>query len=141
MCINSNADLVSKERSKTDSLVLWKVIQHNNKIGLWRNTYAERKYVYNGKEQKFQIGVNVARSFDYSCSSRAHPGEFCCFTTRKSARRYQTCASGPGHISNKKIIKVYADRKDIIHAGYDSNVHVQAISVSKMEIRSLKHQR
>ncbi len=144
MCINNNKLLVEKERSKASPLVLWKVVRSSNKIGLWRRTYAERKADFVCpllKSKSFRIGVNAARP--YYQYGRAEPGEFCCLFTREAARLYRK--HGVHHGNALKIIKVYVERKDIVHVGTNyvgpGHKHINAIGVSKMEIKSLKHQR
>lgn len=136
MCIINYRKVLERERAKKSPLVLWKVIRRNNMIGVWCSTYAEHKKAYRGKTQEFYVGVNVAKPF-HGRYFNDSTGEFCCFTTRKSARLYRKYTVT--HLCNPKIIKVYADRADIVHAGKDGMK--RAISVSKFTIKSLNHRR
>ena len=138
MCIINDSEMLKKERAKTGQIQLWKVIRGSNRFGIWRDTCSRKK---------FQLGKNnIANDYESTVSLRVkqQPGQFHCCFTREAARYYKLfrdCAS-----QNMKIIKVYANRKDIVRAGVDKYACIfdgglAAISVSKMEIKSLEHQR
>ncbi len=129
MYIINNPVLLEKERAKKGRIQLWKVIAKNNTQGVWSFTSYGRK---------FRSGRNVARPYDDTLT-----GEFHCYFTRKAARRYILDIAGWLYKREQlKIIKVYADRQDIVTVGVnDGCLRMPAISVSKMEIKSLKHQR
>ncbi len=128
MCIVNDSEMLKKERAKTGRLMLWKVIKKDNRIGLWNSTF---------HDSKFCRGNNTAIIF-------TKPGQFHCFFTRKAARHYRQMRNGHpwGECFFKmKIIRVFVDRKNIVDAGLDENSLKPSISVSQMEIKSLKHQR
>ena len=132
---------------KNGKLKLWKVIRKDNKIGLWKDTGWHDVIDESGE---YHVNINVAEAFItgfvYS-ESMSNPGQFHCFFTRKEARmytnhRYSVCSMFLRVKSKRtKIIRVYADSSDVIRIGRDSSSGIPAISVSKMEIKSLKHQR
>ncbi len=139
MCIINDPVSLKKERAKTGQIQLWKVIRGSNKTGIWGNTCSR---------EKLRLGKNnIAKDYDAATSIDSfdkQPGQFHCCFTRKAARRYRSFRDCPS--LDMKIIKVYADRKDIVQTGVDKyagdfNGKLPAISVSKMEIKSLKHQR
>ena len=141
MCIVNDDNAVVKN----GQLKLWKVMRKDNHIGLWRNTgWCDNAY----RSKIYQLGVNIAKSFTTGyLRPVVNPGQFHCFFTRREARkytkrRYNIC---PMFLNVKsaltKIIHVYADSSDVIKIGIDDSTHIRAISVSKMEIKSLKHQR
>ena len=134
MCIvNDNNAVVKKGQLK-----LWKVIRKDDIIGIWGET--ERGNI---DCDKFVFGVNFAAKYSY------HEGAFHCFFTRKEARHYRKHhqeateywpANNP--MAKTKIIQVSANSSNVVSVGYDSiDKDVRAISVNKMEIKSLKHQR
>ena len=142
MCIINAPETVETECKKTGCRQLWKVINSANAIGIWGET---------SSLQTFHTGVNVPidyEIYDEDANETMTPGEFHCFFTRQDARVYKkfrtavyrryarTCS-----IKTLKIIKVYADCKDIVQIGSDRRSGLRVISVSKMEIKSLKHQR
>ena len=142
MCI-TNDDYVIVKNGR---LKLWKVIRRDNQIGLWKGTgWRDARYL----GVMYHRGINVARTFTlgYEGFITQHPGQFHCFFTRKEARRYTehryfTCTKFSEVKSKRtKIIRVYADSSDVIRVGRDESSDICAISVSKMEIKSLKHQR
>ncbi len=127
MCIsNSKRDLL-KEKSKKTLLTLWKVVRVSNFIGVWRTTYAD---------ERFMIGKNVAESF--LLYGEMVPGQFHCLFTRDDARNYKR---NMHTVYKFKIIKIHAIREDIVAVGIDDNQFCKCLSVSKMIIESLKHQR
>ena len=144
MCItNDDCAIV-----KTGRLKLWKVIRRDNQIGLWRNTGWRNITDVTGV---YLLGVNIAKSFKLTNNafsvSTYELGQFHCFFTRREARRYTkhryALCSMFSYIKSKrtKIIHAYADSSDVIRAGRDESSGIRAISVSKMTIKSLKHQR
>ena len=141
MCIvNDDCAVVKNGRLK-----LWKVMCKDNHIGLWRNT---GWHDVKDKSKTYQLGINIAESFTTGYELLVNnPGQFHCLFTRKEARRYTKLRYGccPMFLNKKskktKIIRVYADSSDVIKIGRDDNLDICAISVSKMEIISLKHQR
>ena len=128
MCINNDEHALLKEKSKKTPLILWKVVRVSDFIGAWHTTYSNKKFV---------VGKNVAESF--LLCGKVKPGQFHCFFTRDNARNYRKYDMHQIH--KFKIIKVYANREDIVAVGFDENCHRRSLSVSKMEIKSLKHQR
>ena len=105
------------------------MIAKNNTQGVWGFTY---------RSNKFCIGKHTALPFDKGQET----GKFHCFFTRKAARQYKRFLDGWRYTSKQlKIIKVYASRENIVNAGVEEGNSIPAISVSKMEIKSLKHQR
>ncbi len=129
MCIINSPVMLEKERAKTGLLVLWKVIRGSDRIGIWGNTV---------RNTRFQTGENVAEEHCVAFMKQL-PGQFHCCFTRKAARQYRQFRDCP--IFGLKIIKVYARREDIVQAGVDKFAHMPSISVSKLTIKSLKHQR
>ena len=121
--------MLKKERAKTGRLMLWKVICKDNKTGLWSETYNDRK---------FHVGNNRAAGFGWP---RFEKGQFHCFFTRDLARRYKRFRLQRGSDKNFKIIKVCANRTCIVRVGHDREFQNRSVSVSRMEIKSLKHQR
>ena len=127
---------------KNGELKLWKVVRKDNVIGLWGETNRG-----NVNDEAYLLGDNRSHRFVTMFSS-PRAGQFHCFFTRKSARCYrkahQRRATGwaaSDLMRFTKIIRVYADSSDVVAVGVDSNTKIPAISVSKMEIKSLKHQR
>ena len=131
MCIRNNNEKVAKLRQQMTILQLWKVVKRNDSIGIWVDTYKN-----NGL---FQTGENVAEDYVRCYEYSTQPGAFHCTFTRKAARRYMLYRAGAK--GRFKIIKVYARTANIVSAGKDECTNVDSISVSKMEIRSLQHQR
>ena len=132
MCIRNNESALLKEKNKKTPFVLWKVVRVNGAIGMWRGTYSQDKFV---------VGLNTAERYT-RCGFHSEmivKGRFHCFLTRKNARDYRINYSHK--LCKFKIIKVHANRQDIIDVGLDENCALRAISVSKMTIKSLKHQR
>ena len=128
---------------KNGQLKLWKVVRKDDKIGLWAGTGWK-----NLDAEEYLLGLNTAKDwqtgFQYPIQQR---GQFHCFFTRKEARaytnyRYSACSDFKLD-KNKytKIIRVYAKSSDVVMTGNDYDTSIRAISVSKMEIKSLKHQR
>ena len=142
MCIKNDDYAVVKN----GPLKLWKVIRKDNQIGLWAGT-GWRNIIMIVKG--YRLGVNIAKSFFIPGFSHptTNPGQFHCFFTRKAARRYAKNRYGQClmflRIKSKrtKIIRVYANSSDVVKIGWDDNSGIRAISVSKMTIKSLKHQR
>ncbi len=129
MCIRTDDNAVVRN----GELKLWKVIRKDNKIGLWAETHGGSLIV-------FTVGVNIAK--DYGKTA----GRYHCFFTRNAARAYLKCRRARVFYHNNKkydakIIKVYADAENVMSIGVDMESHIPAISVSKMAIKSLKHQR
>ena len=139
MCIRESDTL---QIVKNGKLKLWKVMLHNNKVGLWAETGWERRHV---DYVKYHLGVNSPKRYKtgWHCSI-AIAGRFHCLFTRKEAREYVRfrLTQYAGFSDEKvKIVRVYADSKDVLEIGKDIESGIRAISVSKMEIKSLKHQR
>ena len=143
MCIENDDYAVVKN----GLLKLWKVIRKDNQIGLWANT-GWRNIIE--VAEVYQLGVNIAESFlipGFSSHPTTDPGQFHCFFTRKAARRYMKhrycMASLFWRVKSKrtKIIRIYANSSDVVKIGRDDSSDIRAISVSKMTIKSLKHQR
>ncbi len=137
MCIINDPEMLKKEKAKTGRLMLWKLVYKNNCTGVWRETDIGGKYIE---------GVNIPKSYkDRELGQQV--GQFHCFFSRESARQYKNHRVDKARLywvdDRKifKIIKVYAARKDIVKVGLDVNTKICCISVSKMEIKSLKHQR
>lgn len=131
MCIIKSSKIVAV---KTGRLQLWKVIRSDNHIGIWLGTYDVFTL------HAFQLGVNVAKRCFMRLGHTLNP-QFHCFFTRKAARKYIKFQKEVGSTWFTKIIKVYADSKDVVLVGVDDKSRIPAISVSKMEIKSLAHQR
>lgn len=133
MCIKMDD---TPQAVRNGELKLWKVIMKNNRIGIWFET------VYSGDTfgTRFEVGFNVSRPY----KAGKILGEYHCFFTRKEARKYigfRKVKCGNYSEQHTKIINVYANSCDVVSIGYDVESHIRAISVSKMEIKSLKHQR
>ena len=122
---------------KTGRLQLWKVIRLNNRIGIWGETYDEYS------NDKFQPGVNIAHSFFRRPNVVRQPAQFHCFSTRAAARQYRKFQKNRIYYADflRKIIKVYANSEDVVLVGVEKESRIPAISVSKIEIKSLNHQR
>ena len=130
MCILNDDYVVVKK----GQLKLWKVVRKDNVVGLWAETYNKRNQIV------FTVGVNIARNYGTTA------GRYHCFFTRNAARAYLEHRRARMFYYNNekydaKIIKVYADAKDVMSIGVDMASDISAISVSKMTIKSLKHQR
>ncbi len=119
-------------------LKLWKVVRKNDRIGIWFETCHNTN-----SEKRFQMGINVAIVYEPHTTQ----GEFHCFFIRKDARRYITHRYNMDRLNpynnrlDVKIIRVYADSSDVVRIGKDFESGIPCLSVSKMEIKSLKHQR
>lgn len=142
MCIENDDYAVVKN----GKLKLWKVIRKDDRIGLWRNTgWRNVEDIID----VYRLGINTAKAFTAGnlYNLNINPGQFHCFFTRKEAReyakhRYNVCQMFLRVKSKRtKIIRVYADSSDVIKIGKDGSSRIRAISVSKMTIKSLKHQR
>ena len=135
MCIRNDGEKVVKLRQQMTVLQLWKVVNRDDSIGIWADT---RKSFC-----KFRKGENVAIDYISHRDCLTQPGAFHCCFTRKAARCYRVYRSGNYNSvhSKLKVVKVFARTADIVSAGRDKYVDVDSISVSKMEIKSLKHQR
>lgn len=127
MCIST----VKNQTTLTGKLRLWKVIYSSNTIGIWNET---RDFV-----QSFYVGRNDASAFKNDFGT-VKSGHFCCFFTRKDARAYRR-HRGSSTFGSFKIIKVCADSADVIACGVDRMTRLRCVGVSKMEIKSLQHQR
>ena len=119
---------------KNGQLKLWKVVRKDNVVGLWAETYNECNQIV------FTVGVNTARNYGITA------GRYHCFFTRNAARAYLKHRRVREFYHNNekydaKIIRVYADTENVMSIGVDTGSHIPAISVSKMTIKSLKHQR
>ena len=130
MCIKTDDNAVIRN----GELKLWKVVRKDNKIGLWAETHSGCSLTV------FTVGVNTAKDY------RKTAGRYHCFFTRNAARAYlRHRRAREFYCDNKKydakIIKVYADAENVMSIGVDIESHIPAISVSKMTIKSLKHQR
>ena len=143
MCIEIDNTL---QVIKNGRLKLWKVIRRDNQIGLWASTgWRDIKEIAG----MYRLGINIAKSFPDSMffSRPDNPGQFHCFFTRKAARRYMKHRYSGCRLfwniksKRSKIIRVYADSSDVVKIGRDSASDIRAISVSKMEIKSLQHRR
>ena len=139
MCIINDNHVVVKN----GGLVLWKVVKENNDIGLWRETSS----MY-GETNSFRVGELIAHDYIPSEENIPVPGAFHCFFTRKVARKYLKYRVNMGlwrggvWVEQKlKIIKVYADSQNVVSVGTEKYSKLYAVSVSRMEIKSLKHQR
>ena len=132
MCIIA----ADKQVIKTGRLQLWKIIRHSNCVGVWEETYNCR--------HNFSTGVNIANDFR-DTHGRKQPGCFCCFFTRAAARTYCLELTHLGrrgkHSRKTKVIKVYANSRDVVVSGVDKRTGLRCLGVSKMEIKSLQHQR
>jgi len=138
MCI----EVHEKQVVKNGELKLWKVIRKDDIIGLWGET--DR---LNVKNKRYQLGDNCPHEFISDYFQHA-VGQFHCFFTRKDARNYRKMhqrraiywpTSDP--MGKTKIIRVFAHSTDVVAVGRDKQSNLRALSVSKMEIKSLKHQR
>ena len=136
MCIKDDGVTVVKN----GPMVLWKVIRKDNIIGIWRETKCD-----NGTGRHFRLGNNHAKPFGYNDHFAAR---FHCFIKRKDARRYRNLHKTRAEIywdadlmGVTKIIKIYAHSSSVVDVGYDIETGIRAISVSKMKIKSLRHQR
>ncbi len=131
MCITATLSV----SVKTGRLQLWKVIKSNNCIGIWGETIR-------ANDDKFQLGINTACEFYNMNSHSRQPAQFHCFFTRAAARQYRRYQKEISYcFPSRKIIKVYANSKDVVLVGVDKESRIPAISVSKIEIKSLNHQR
>ena len=143
MCILNNSKKVAEQRQHMTILQLWKVISKDNSVGLWRET----SVIYRGHQEEFYIGKQVAHDYHpqldtgYGYEKSTVSGAFHCCFTRKAARSYLKYRADCGIGRGLKIIKIYADSCSVISVGIDKHHKISAISVSKMEIKSLKHQR
>lgn len=148
MCIiNVNIDEVRKQKSRSGQLMLWKVVRKDNRVGLWAGTYGEdHQFNLDRSHDVFVLGVNFPHKYG---DLLGVSGRFHCFLTREAARDYlKQRAIRPFYARPNrskayaaKVIKVYADRVNVVHIGLDMCTKLPAISVSKMEVKSLKHQR
>lgn len=129
MCIQNDEEKVAKLRQQMTVLQLWKVVKKDGSVGIWANTCKPL--------DRFQIGENVAEDYMRSDDGSTYPGAFHCTFTRKAARHYRRFRM----IGALKIIKVFARTADIVAAGRDKYADIISVSVSKMEIKSLNHQR
>lgn len=126
---------------KNGRLKLWKVVRKDNVIGIWNETQWQ-----NSSNKKFRIGKNVAVPY-YDFNFKHNEPAFHCFFTRRDARQYMNFRLSRWNQSRHnrrtviKIIRVYVDFKDVVKVGVDRLTNIPAISVSKMTIKSLKHQR
>ena len=142
MCINNNDSELKKIRLKNNELKLWKVVRKDNKIGLWSGTGWNRS-----DPEEYLLGLNIAKDWQNSWHCSQRRGQFHCFFTCKDARKYTNFRYGVcsdfNDVKSKrtKIIRVYAKSSDAVMVGDDYDTDIQAISVSKMTIKSLKHQR
>ncbi len=130
MCIKTDDNAVVRN----GELKLWKVVRKDNKIGLWAETHNGCSLIV------FTVGVNTAK--DYGKTT----GRYHCFFTRIAARAYlKHRKKRRFYCDNKKydakIIRVYADAENVMSIGVDKESRISAISVSKMTIKSLKHQK
>ena len=139
MCIDVNDSV----KVKKGVLQLWKVIRVDNRIGIWGETYDNRT-------KFFIVGENTAVKFYDTCNYADCVGQFHCFLTRDEARSYYKRRNDMSEqwetkrgieLKDIKIIKVFVHFDDVVKIGYDRDVPIRAISVSKMTIKSLKHQR
>lgn len=122
---------------KNGELVLWKVIKRNNDVGLWRETVP----MFNELDL-FCVGELIAHSYSHLKDGTLFmQGAFHCFLTRKVARKYLARRMDMGSLHKLKIIKVYANSKDVVSIGVEKYSGFSAVSVSKMTIKSLNHQR
>ncbi len=143
MCIKNHEGELQKVRSKGGELKLWKVVRRDNKIGLWTGTGWR-----NPDAEEYLLGLNTAKDSQvgYQYPTRRQ-GQFHCFFTRKEARaymnyRYKSCSVFKLDKSKyTKIVRVCAKSSAVVMVGKDYDTGIRAISVSKMEIKSLKHQR
>ena len=133
MCITATLSV----SVKTGRLQLWKVIRSSDFIGIWDETIRTN-------DDKFQLGINTACKFYNMNSHSWQPAQFHCFFTRAAARQYRKLQKDRPFYSSRyfrKIIKVYANSKDVVLVGVDKESRIPAISVSKIEIKSLNHQK
>ena len=143
MCIKNDRKKVAEQRQRMTVLQLWKVVCGNNSIGLWHET----SRINNDYQVKFHIGEQAAHNYhpqkDFGSGYEEFlvPGAFHCCFTRETARSYLKYRTNCGVYGKLKIIKVYADSCDVVSVGVDTHHTIFAISVSKMTIKSLKHQR
>ncbi len=139
MCIRNDSEKVAEIRQQMTVLQLWKVVRQDGIIGIWGETKCG-----NPARRHFKLGYNYAKQYGSCCAN----GRFHCFITRKNARRYRSLHKnraetywGNDLMGVTKIIKVCANSSEVMDAGRDVETGIPAISVSKMEIKSLKHQR
>ncbi len=137
MCIRNNKEKVAKIRQQMTVLQLWKIVKKGDEVGLWRETDPV------GDELSlFYVGKLTAHDYVPRGELSVVPGAFHCFFTRKAARKYLKYYRAGKNIQQKlKIIKVYAGAQDIVSVGIEKYSDILAISVSKMEIKSLQHRR
>ena len=141
MCIQTDK-LV--QAVKNGELKLWKVIRQDNHIGIWGETQRSSEHL------SFQLGLNFAANYKYPHFYLFAEGQFHCFFTRDDARNYRKEHQGRARtwkrpedqkLTKTKIIQVFARSTDVVAVGRDKESHIRCLSVSKMEIKSLKHQR
>ena len=131
MCIiNDDCAVVKNGRLK-----LWKVIKADDSVGLWHETTSMI-----GELDSFHVGELTAHDYTPEGENLSVPGAFHCFFTREAARKYLEYRA-PYSWPKLKIIKVYANSQDVVSVGMEKYSDLYAISVSKMTIKSLKHQR
>ncbi len=143
MCIINDLKKVAEQRQRMIVLQLWKVVSVDNSIGLWRET----SEINSDHQEEFYIGKQTAHDYHpqlntgYGHEKFTVSGAFHCCFTRKAARSYLKYRTDCGVGRGLKIIKIYADSCSVISVGIDKHHRISAISVSRMEIKSLKHQR
>ncbi len=136
MCIVNDDVKLVEQKSKTRRLTLWKIVKKDDEVGLWHETNPTKNDL-----QLFCIGEITAHDYIPKYESFVIPGAFHCFFTREVARSYLKYRTKMGVWQKLKIIKVYANSQDVVSLGTEKYSGLFAVSVSKMEIRSLKHQR
>jgi len=143
MCI----EVREKQAVKNGEMKLWKVVRKDDQVGLWNETGWED---YKLVTRFYRLGVNSPSA--YHLFNSKQNGRFHCFFTRKAARKYIEFRNDERRfpfyrnrnrhpLKAPKIIRVYAHSSDVLEVGVDSLSGIPSVSVSKMEIKSLKHQR
>ena len=136
MCIRNDKEKVAKLRQQMTVLQLWKIVKKDNGVGLWRETNPMKDDL-----QSFHVGEILAHDYSPRDELQVVPGAFHCFFTRKVARKYLKYRMKMSIWKKVKIIKVHANSQDIVSIGVEKYSGFFAVSVSRMTIKSLKHQR
>lgn len=138
MCIVNDDYVVVKN----GPLKLWKIIRKDDVIGIWGETGRG-----NEGQETFKIGDNYPHDYPLPFGGRCL-GQFHCFFTRKDARSYRKTHQnragqwGDGDpMGHTKIIQVFANSNKVVSVGQDKETNINAVSVFKMTIKNLKHQR
>ncbi len=139
MCIEVSSEIIV---DRTGRLQLWKVLRSDNEIGIWGETHTGSR-TSTSEYKKFHVGKNIALGF-MNHHGNFQPAQFHCFFSRKNARqyvKYQRERCEYYRHARRKIIKVYVNSEDVVLIGIDNLSCIPAVSVSKLVIKSLNHQR